>query len=827
MLIVGNSHVSVFSRGARLIDAPEAPFLVHWVGALEIDHFFTDHPAGRKVRQLFAQEAGWKFLMIGNHDTFKMLRMAQSHPVADVLDHVIGQYQQVFTELAAGGQFGWMLGVQQTKNVPVAGVGEQQVLSLSQTFAARLADWCESQGIPIINPLDRICGEGGKPHAHLLRADGLHLRPEAAPLYFDSIRTQTGIGLQSQAMGRGETIEPLTEAESFSDLLMTELGVPVKGVSREAIQDAVLAFLRERLSERGLEVPLDPDTDFVNSGLLDSLDLVEVYTFASEWLGRDLDFEVNLRELDTVRKLVEQLLPERNDMSGWRDEVTQNDFLISLRGDFNDPEQRPAILAAEMRIGREGHRLRAAIGDVLNTTTGGLSPYGIVSLWLALCSHHEGLFDHALQQLTFAANPDQPFPCSASVARHYLETWSRIPEKIPTGGEGIEFELRATPRDYPVSAIVSTYNSERFLRGCLDDLLAQTIRNGVEIVIIDSASQQKERAIVEEYCQRFDNITYIRTINRESVYQAWNRGIAAASGKYLTNANTDDRHRPDAFERMVQTLEAMPDVALVYADVLITEVENETFSKCTPAGQYRWFDWDRHPLLHQGCFMGPQPMWRSSLHEEYGLFDGSFVTSGDYEFWLRISQTNHFFHIPEFLGLYLASPTSIEHANRDRQVVENQRILRMYQSADAIGTLIRRNYRDESSHLLQVHNRKGEELFEAGEVHLARMIFEQILERNPALVEPLNNLGVVLFQMGELERASCCFEGVLQQTPHHLEAMENLAQCYWMQDKHHEASQLLEPLLRLAPENMEARETLDLCLAKKTRVRDDEIGGGS
>ena len=241
-----------------------------------------------------------------------------------------------------------------------------------------------------------------------------------------------------------------------------------------------------------------------------------------------------------------------------------------------------------------------------------------------------------------------------------------------------------------VSAIVSTHNAERFMRGCLEDLVNQTIAEYIEIIVVDSGSEENEKVIVEEYMDRFDNIKYIRTESRENVYAAWNRGIQASTGKYITNANTDDRHRMDAFEIMVRTLEEQPDVSLVYANLIITETENETFDRCTPAGTFIWLDWSRDDLLNRGCFMGPQPLWRRDVHDEYGFFDDTLVTSGDYEFWLRISQTRSFKKIPEFLGLYLRTPNSIEHSNRDRQRIENEEILNIYKRAAKNKKIIRR-----------------------------------------------------------------------------------------------------------------------------------------
>jgi glycosyltransferase involved in cell wall biosynthesis len=56
-------------------------------------------------------------------------------------------------------------------------------------------------------------------------------------------------------------------------------------------------------------------------------------------------------------------------------------------------------------------------------------------------------------------------------------------------------------------------------------------------------------------------------------------------------------------------------------------------------------------------------MWRRRLHDEYGLFDPFMKSAGDYEFWLRVCFKEKFLHIPETLGLYLLSPSSVQNSN--------------------------------------------------------------------------------------------------------------------------------------------------------------------
>jgi glycosyltransferase involved in cell wall biosynthesis len=237
-------------------------------------------------------------------------------------------------------------------------------------------------------------------------------------------------------------------------------------------------------------------------------------------------------------------------------------------------------------------------------------------------------------------------------------------------------------KEYLISAIVSVYNSERFIIGCLEDLEQQTIVDKLEIVLVNSGSQQNEEAIIKKFQEKYNNILYIKTENRETIYQAWNRGIKASAGKFITNANTDDRHRKDAFEIMVNFLENNADIDLVYADDIITEHENDTFEKHTAVSYLNWPEFDRYNLF-LGCFIGPHPVWRRKLHEKFGFFDESLRIAGDYEFWLRLSEKCTFKHIKEYLGLYLRNPHSAERKNRDITILETEKTINKYIKAVA------------------------------------------------------------------------------------------------------------------------------------------------
>jgi len=271
--------------------------------------------------------------------------------------------------------------------------------------------------------------------------------------------------------------------------------------------------------------------------------------------------------------------------------------------------------------------------------------------------------------------------------------WKKLPDKqinLVLDRFGIEADnvlnqsqFLNTPKEtqhsgYTVSAIVSTYNSEQFISNCLEDLTAQTLyeKGGLEIIIVNSGSEQNEDAIITEYIKTHNHIKYIKTEQRETIYQAWNRAIKMAKGKYLTNANTDDRHRKDSFAFLADVLDREPDIALVYGNQIITETKNQTFDKHTAVDYLIWPDYDRNYLL-KVCSTGSQPMWRQSLHDDHGYFDETLQIAGDYEFWLRISQSNRFKQVNELLGLYYRSSANAEYRN-PRQTQQETAVVQSY-----------------------------------------------------------------------------------------------------------------------------------------------------
>ena len=63
-----------------------------------------------------------------------------------------------------------------------------------------------------------------------------------------------------------------------------------------------------------------------------------------------------------------------------------------------------------------------------------------------------------------------------------------------------------------ISVIVPVYNVEKYIRKCVDSILAQTYKN-IEIILVDDGSTDLSSQICDEYQNGFDNVTVIHKAN--------------------------------------------------------------------------------------------------------------------------------------------------------------------------------------------------------------------------------------------------------------------------------------------------------------------------
>ena len=99
-----------------------------------------------------------------------------------------------------------------------------------------------------------------------------------------------------------------------------------------------------------------------------------------------------------------------------------------------------------------------------------------------------------------------------------------------------------------VSVIIPVYNTEKYLRECLDSVVNQTLKD-IEIICINDGSTDNSLSILKEYAQNDKRITVFDQQNQGAA-MARNRGIETAKGDYLLIFDSDDIMFSDMCEKM-------------------------------------------------------------------------------------------------------------------------------------------------------------------------------------------------------------------------------------------------------------------------------------
>ena len=99
-----------------------------------------------------------------------------------------------------------------------------------------------------------------------------------------------------------------------------------------------------------------------------------------------------------------------------------------------------------------------------------------------------------------------------------------------------------------VSIIVPVYNTEIYLRQCIDSLKEQTITD-IEIIMVDDGSREECASLCDEIAKSDSRIKVIHKIN-EGPGLARNAGLDVACGEYVGFLDSDDFMKPMMYESL-------------------------------------------------------------------------------------------------------------------------------------------------------------------------------------------------------------------------------------------------------------------------------------
>lgn len=165
-----------------------------------------------------------------------------------------------------------------------------------------------------------------------------------------------------------------------------------------------------------------------------------------------------------------------------------------------------------------------------------------------------------------------------------------------------------------VSVLIAVYNSERYLKQCLETVCSQSFRD-IQIICIDDCSTDSSAEILDKYARLDKRIEVIRLQENSGQAIARNEGLKIANGEFVMMLDSDDWLENDAIEKAYISITAEDDIdcclfdlRLYYQDEDRIESFCNNIKKKTLTGEEAFelsLSWNIHGLY----------MIRTSIHK--------------------------------------------------------------------------------------------------------------------------------------------------------------------------------------------------------------------
>ncbi len=179
-----------------------------------------------------------------------------------------------------------------------------------------------------------------------------------------------------------------------------------------------------------------------------------------------------------------------------------------------------------------------------------------------------------------------------------------------------------------VSVIVPVYNTGKYVERCLNSLLNQTIKDEVEIIVVNDGSTDNSEEMIKKYSEQ---VKYYAKEN-EGIAKTRNFGIEKATSEYIMFVDSDDYIEPTLIEKLKPYMDQQMDLIkfkLQKVDEkgnIIEKIGGPVFDKVTGEEAFSKL-YSEDVLLDSPCiyvmkkelFTKYNFQFKQTYHEDFGL----------------------------------------------------------------------------------------------------------------------------------------------------------------------------------------------------------------
>lgn len=225
-----------------------------------------------------------------------------------------------------------------------------------------------------------------------------------------------------------------------------------------------------------------------------------------------------------------------------------------------------------------------------------------------------------------------------------------------------------------VTAIIPSYNCERFVTQAIDSALRQTY-SPLEVILVDDGSTDDTYKLLTPY---LGSIKYIKQKN-QGLSSARNAGIQRARGEYIAFLDADDIWNENKIQKQISFIieNKIIDVVGCYGEFIDADGAHITnFARPVYSSKIRF----KNELISKNNFSGgSEVVLRSECFKKLGLFDVTLSSAEDWDMWLRLSKLYNFGIISEKLVKLRIRSDSMSSAKNAKTMLNNElRVLEKY-----------------------------------------------------------------------------------------------------------------------------------------------------
>lgn len=209
--------------------------------------------------------------------------------------------------------------------------------------------------------------------------------------------------------------------------------------------------------------------------------------------------------------------------------------------------------------------------------------------------------------------------------------------------------------------VTSLYKCVDWIEIFLDNFCQQFAFSETQLILFDCERNSSHLQKAFPYLKRYENISFVRLSVDPKLYNVWNLAASICETKYLGNLNHDDLRHPFQLAELIDVLETNPEVEIASTSIVPYQFEDISTIRSLGLNEVKetslwgkheepWFAYlhgrygidnlfrldENGAAINSQCIPHCAPIWRKSLHKEYGFFNEDvFASAADWGFWLN------------------------------------------------------------------------------------------------------------------------------------------------------------------------------------------------